>query len=104
VVATGVATDGHREVLGFEVGDNGDGAFCTAFLRSLKARDLAGVHNLPSPPDSRVLSGTRWLNREAALPDPDIVDQHVDREPHTVGRVSSYPADRKVQDHAHRDP
>ena len=27
VVATGVAADGHREVLGFEVGDSEDGAF-----------------------------------------------------------------------------
>src|SRR5439155_487652 len=43
VVATGVAADGHREVLGFEVGDSEDGAFWTAFLRSLKARGLAGT-------------------------------------------------------------
>ena len=43
VVATGVAADGHREVLGFEVGDSEDGAFWTAFLRSLKTRGLAGV-------------------------------------------------------------
>jgi transposase-like protein len=43
VVATGVAADGHREVLGFEVGDSEDGAFWTAFLRSLRARGLAGV-------------------------------------------------------------
>jgi putative transposase len=43
VLATGVAADGHREVLGFEVGDSEDGAFWTAFLRSLKARGLSGV-------------------------------------------------------------
>jgi len=43
VVATGVAAGGHREVLGFDVGDSKDGAFWTAFLRSLKARGLAGV-------------------------------------------------------------
>jgi putative transposase len=43
VVATGVAVDGRREVLGFAVGDSEDGAFWTAFLRSLKARGLAGV-------------------------------------------------------------
>ena len=43
VVATGVAADGHREVLGFEVGDSEDGAFWTAFLRSLRARGLSGV-------------------------------------------------------------
>jgi transposase-like protein len=43
VVATGVSADGRREVLGFDVGDSEDGAFWTAFLRSLKARGLTGV-------------------------------------------------------------
>jgi putative transposase len=43
VVATGVAADGRREVLGFDVGDGEDGAFWTAFLRSLKTRGLSGV-------------------------------------------------------------
>lgn len=43
VVATGVAADGRREVLGFDVGDSEDGAFWTAFLRSLKTRGLSGV-------------------------------------------------------------
>lgn len=43
VIATGVAADGRREVLGFDVGDSEDGAFWTAFLRSLKARGLNGT-------------------------------------------------------------
>jgi putative transposase len=43
VVATGGCGDGRREVLGFAVGDSEDGAFWTAFLRSLKARGLSGV-------------------------------------------------------------
>jgi putative transposase len=43
VVATGVTADGRREVLGFAVGDSEDGAFWTAFLRSLKTRGLAGT-------------------------------------------------------------
>jgi putative transposase len=43
VVATGVTADGRREVLGFAVGDSEDGAFWTAFLRSLKARGLTGT-------------------------------------------------------------
>jgi putative transposase len=43
VVAIGVRADGHREVLGLDVGDSEDGAFWTAFLRSLKARGLSGV-------------------------------------------------------------
>lgn len=43
VIAIGVRADGRREVLGFDVGDSEDGAFWTAFLRSLKARGLGGV-------------------------------------------------------------
>jgi putative transposase len=43
VIATAVRADGWREVLGFAVGDSEDGAFWTAFLRSLKARGLGGV-------------------------------------------------------------
>jgi transposase-like protein len=43
VIATGVARTGDREVLGLAVGDSEDGAFWTAFLRSLRARGLTGV-------------------------------------------------------------
>jgi len=43
VVAVGVAADGRREVLGFEVGDTESQPFWTTFLRSLKARGLDGV-------------------------------------------------------------
>ncbi|MBV8929682.1 MAG: IS256 family transposase [Mycobacteriaceae bacterium] len=43
VVATGVTATGDREVLGVDVGDSEDGAFWTAFLRSLRARGLGGV-------------------------------------------------------------
>jgi transposase-like protein len=43
VVAVGVAADGRREVLGFEVGDTESQPFWTTFLRSLKARGLGGV-------------------------------------------------------------
>jgi transposase-like protein len=43
VVATGVTATGEREVLGLDVGDSEDGAFWTAFLRSLRARGLSGV-------------------------------------------------------------
>ena len=43
VVATGVTARGDREVLGLAVGDSEDGAFWTGFLRSLRARGLAGV-------------------------------------------------------------
>jgi transposase-like protein len=43
VIATGVTEHGDREVLGLAVGDSEDGAFWTAFLRSLRARGLGGV-------------------------------------------------------------
>lgn len=43
VVAVGVAADGRREVLGFDVGDSENEGFWTGFLRSLKTRGLDGV-------------------------------------------------------------
>ena len=67
VIATGVAADGHREVRGFAVGDSEDGAFWTAFLRSLKARGLGGVQLVISDAHtglkqaiSGVLLGAAW--------------------------------------------
>jgi putative transposase len=43
VIATGVTADGRRAVLGFDVDDSEDGAFWTAFLRSMKARAGRGA-------------------------------------------------------------
>lgn len=43
VVAIGVAADGRREVLGFDVGDSENEGFWTQFLRTLKTRGLSGV-------------------------------------------------------------
>ena len=43
VIATGVTADGHREVLGVDVGDSENEEFWTAFLRSLRDRGLRGV-------------------------------------------------------------
>lgn len=43
VIAVGVAADGRREVLGFDVGDTESEPFWTDFLRSLKTRGLNGV-------------------------------------------------------------
>ena len=67
VVAVGVSADGRREVLGFDVGDSEDGAFWTAFLRSLKARGLAGVQLVISDAHAglkaaiaAVLIGSSW--------------------------------------------
>src|SRR4051812_29837553 len=67
VVATGVRADGWREVLGFAVGDSEDGAFWTAFLRTLKARGLGGTQLVISDAHtglkaaiSAVLLGSAW--------------------------------------------
>jgi transposase-like protein len=67
VVATGVAVDGNREVLGLDVGDSEDEVFWTAFLRRLRDRGLAGVRLVISDAHSglkaavaRVLSGAGW--------------------------------------------
>ncbi len=67
VIATGVAADGRREVQGFEVGDSEDGAFWTAFLRSLKTRGLSGVQLVISDAHSglrgaieAILIGSSW--------------------------------------------
>jgi len=43
VVATGITANGDREVLGVDIGDSEDETFWTRFLRSLRARGLAGV-------------------------------------------------------------
>jgi hypothetical protein len=62
-----VATGGHREVLGFEVGDSEDGAFWTALLRSLKTRGLAGVQLVsrglrPAGGGSVFTWGRNWIS------------------------------------------
>jgi putative transposase len=67
VVATGVAATGEREVLGLAVGDSEDEVFWTEFLRSLRARGLAGVRLVISDAHAgltnavrKVLSGASW--------------------------------------------
>ena len=67
VIATGVTADGGREVLGLDVGDSEDGAFWTAFLRSLKARGLTGVQLVVSDAHTglkaaiaAVMAGAAW--------------------------------------------
>jgi putative transposase len=67
VVATGVAKDGNREVLGLAVGDSEDKSFWTAFLRNLRARGLSGVRLVISDAHEglrlsieKVLLGAAW--------------------------------------------
>ena len=43
VVATGVTTNGDREVLGIDIGDSEDEVFWTEFLSALRQRGLTGV-------------------------------------------------------------
>jgi len=67
VVAVGVAADGRREVLGFDVGDTESEPFWTDFFRSLKARGLSGVRLVVSDAHSGLVAaigtcfqGTAW--------------------------------------------
>jgi transposase-like protein len=67
VVAVGVAADGRREVLGFDVGDTENEGFWTSFLRGLKARGLGGVklvisdaHTGLKKAISTVFQGASW--------------------------------------------
>ena len=67
VVATGVNSDGHREVLGVDVISAEDGAGWTAFLRGLVARGLSGVALVVSDAHeglknaiAAVLTGASW--------------------------------------------
>ena len=66
-VAVGVTTDGERHVLGVNAGASEDGAFWTAFLRSLVKRGLRGVRLVISDAHEglkhaigKVFSGTGW--------------------------------------------
>jgi putative transposase len=67
VVATGVATTGHREVLGVDVFTSEDAAAWLAFLRQLQARGLRGVRLVVSDAHqglkaavAAVLTGASW--------------------------------------------
>jgi putative transposase len=49
IVATGIAADGSREILGLDVGDSEDETFWRGFLTSLKQRGLSGAgHQRPA--------------------------------------------------------
>lgn len=67
VIATGVRADGHREVLGVDVGDSENETFWTEFLRDLKDRGLDGVKLVVSDAHAglraaigRVMQGSSW--------------------------------------------
>jgi putative transposase len=67
LVATACNADGHRELLGLELGSAEDGASWTAFLRGLVARGLQGVRLVTSDAHqglqgaiAAVLEGASW--------------------------------------------
>ena len=67
LVATGVNTDGHREILGLQVTTSEDGAGWLGFFRDLTARGLAGVKLVTSDAHagltaaiSATLPGSSW--------------------------------------------
>jgi len=67
LVATAVGADGHREVVGLDIGSAEDGAVWTAFLRGLVARGLGGVRLVVSDAHgglkgaiAAVLDGASW--------------------------------------------
>jgi putative transposase len=67
LVAIGVNADGHRELLGLDLGGAEDGAAWTAFLRALVARGLGGVRLVVSDAHAglkdaiaAVLDGATW--------------------------------------------
>ena len=67
VAAAGVASDGRREVLGFDVGDSENEGFWTVFTRSSKTRRLGGVslvmsdaHSVLKKATNTVFQGSSW--------------------------------------------
>ena len=66
VVAIGIAADGRREVLGFDVGDTESQAFWTEFLRSLKARGLAGTRLVISDAHTGLIAAIGTVMQGAA--------------------------------------
>lgn len=67
VVATGVSSDGRREILDLDVGDTEDEVFWTQFLRRLRARGLTGVKLVISDAHTglkaairKTFSGSSW--------------------------------------------
>jgi putative transposase len=67
VIATGLRADGHREVLGLDVGDSENETFWREFLTSLTDRGLAGVRLVISDAHAglrkaitRCLQGAAW--------------------------------------------
>lgn len=66
VIATGVTADGHREVLGVDVGDSETEQFWTEFLRGLRERGLHGVQLVISDAHSGLIKAVNAVCAGAA--------------------------------------
>ena len=66
VVATAVAADGRREILGVDVGDSEDEVFWRGFLTSLKGRGLKGVRLVISDQHAGLTAAIRRCFQGAA--------------------------------------
>jgi len=67
VVATAVAADGRREILGLDIGDSEDEVFWRGFLTSLKGRGLRGVRLVISDQHTGLTGAIRRCFQGAAL-------------------------------------
>ncbi len=65
-IATGLRADGHREVLGVDLGDSENETFWTEFLRDLKDRGLKGVHLVISDAHSGLRAAIRQVFQGAS--------------------------------------
>ena len=66
VIATGVRADGHREVLGVDIGNSENETFWTEFLRDLTNRGLAGVKLVISDAHAGLTAAIRRVMQDAA--------------------------------------
>ncbi len=66
VIATGLRADGHREVLGLDVGDSENNSFWREFLTSLTDRGLAGVRLVISDAHAGLIKAIRRCFQGAA--------------------------------------
>ena len=66
VIAVGVAADGRRQVLGFQVGDTESEPFWTEFFRDLKGRGLTGVQLVISDAHAGLIRAIEVAFQDAA--------------------------------------
>ena len=57
VIATGITAEGNREILGGDISDSENEVFWRNFLRTLKARGLAGVRLVISDQHAGLVAG-----------------------------------------------